>query len=288
MLVPMYFLIGIWGGSSRIYAAIKFFLYTLVGSLLMLVAILCLLLHASRRRGAARLRLRASTWRRRSCSSTGAAARSPGCSCAFALAFAIKVPMFPLHTWLPDAHVQAPTGGSVILAGVLLKMGPTASCASRIPLFPEAAQRLRAARSGVLAVDRHHLRRAGAPWCSRHEEAGRLLLGQPPGLRACSGSSRSTRRASGRACYQMVNHGISTGALFLLVGMIYERRHTRQIDDFGGLAKVMPVYAALLRHHHAVLDRAARHQRLRRRVHDPRGAQPSPGRHSSTRCHAPA
>ena len=171
MLVPMYLLIGIWGGERRIYAAVKFFLFTMAGSLLMLIAILWMALAPSRadRR---RLELRL---RRPAAARPAAAASRSGSSRAFALAFAIKVPMFPLHTWLPDAHVEAPTGGSVILAGIMLKLGTYGFLRFALPLFPHASE---AARPLLVALrdDRHPLRRAGRLGADGHEEAGRLLL----------------------------------------------------------------------------------------------------------------
>ena len=184
MLIPMYFLIGIWGYERRIYAAVKFILYTMAGSVLMLIAIIGLALRA--RRGdrqpsfdlldlysAARCRGTSQRW----------------LFLAFALAFAIKVPLFPFHTWLPDAHVEAPTAGSVILAGVLLKMGTYGLLRFAFPLFPEAAHVLRAVHRDARG-DRHHLRRAGRDGAARHEEAGRLLERQPPRLRRARACAR--------------------------------------------------------------------------------------------------
>jgi len=231
-LVPMYFLIGIWGGPRRIYAALKFFLYTMAGSILMLLAILWLALEAGTfsvpdLAAQGGIPPQAQTW----------------LFLAFAAAFAIKVPMWPLHSWLPDAHVEAPTAGSVILAGVLLKMGTYGFLRFNLPLFPEASMRF-APWIALLAVI-GILYGAAVSYAQRDvkklvafssvSHLGFVMLGlfalNPQGIQG--------------GILQMVNHGLSTGALFLIVGMIYERRHTREIDAFGGLWKVMPVFAAL-------------------------------------------
>ncbi|HLB63308.1 MAG TPA: NADH-quinone oxidoreductase subunit M [Anaerolineales bacterium] len=231
-LVPMYFLIGIWGGPRRIYAALKFFLYTMAGSILMLLAILWLALEAGTfsvpdLAAQSGIPPQAQTW----------------LFLAFAAAFAIKVPMWPLHSWLPDAHVEAPTAGSVILAGVLLKMGTYGFLRFNLPLFPEASIRF-APWIALLAVI-GILYGAAVSYAQRDvkklvafssvSHLGFVMLGlfalNPQGIQG--------------GILQMVNHGLSTGALFLIVGMIYERRHTREIDAFGGLWKVMPVFAAL-------------------------------------------
>jgi NADH-quinone oxidoreductase subunit M len=231
MLVPMYFLIGGWGGERRIYAAIKFVLYTMVGSLLMLAAILYLYAAA----GSFNL-------------SDLYALNLPVKDqmflfAAFALAFAIKVPLFPFHTWLPDAHVEAPTGGSVLLAGVLLKMGTYGFVRFAMPLFPQASAALAPAIAvlavigvvygSLVAMVQPDLKKLVAYTSVAH--LGFVMLGlmslTPQGVMGAS--------------IQMINHGISTGALFLLVGMIYERRHTREIAAFGGLAAPMPLYAVL-------------------------------------------
>ncbi|MBN2322053.1 MAG: NADH-quinone oxidoreductase subunit M [Acidobacteria bacterium] len=238
MLIPMYFLIGVWGGERRIYAAVKFILYTMVGSLLMLVAIIYLyfahggtsfdLIEITRSlsSGAVLLSSREEFW----------------LFMAFLLAFAIKVPMFPFHTWLPDAHVEAPTAGSVILAGVLLKMGTYGLLRFCLPLFPGTAIDA-APYISVLAV-------IGIIY-------GALVAMVQPDLKKLVAYSSVSHmglvvlgifafnmQGMQGATVQMLNHGLSTGALFLLVGMIYDRRHTRKIADFGGLAHISPVYAA--------------------------------------------
>jgi len=235
-LVPMFFLIGIWGGERRIYSAVKFFIYTAVGSLLMLVAIIALY------------------YRYHSFDYTTLVATMADDSAlagplgfwlflAFALAFSIKVPLFPLHTWLPDAHTEAPTAGSVILAGVLLKMGTYGLMRFNIGMFPEMAKEF-------------------APWIIILAIIG-IIYGalvamvQPDVKRLVAYSSVShmgfvvlglfsfTELGMQGALYQMLNHGVSTGALFLFVGFIYERRHTRLINDFGGLATPMPWFSTL-------------------------------------------
>ena len=263
MLVPMYLLIGVWGGERRIYAAIKMVLYTMAGSLLMLVAILYLVsLHSAQIRPAELRPADSST------TSPFRCATQRWLFAAFALAFAIKVPMFPVHTWLPDAHTEAPTGGSVILAGVLLKMGTYGFLRFAIPLFPLGGdvRRCRSSRRrppiGIVY---------GALVCMVQpdlKKPGGVLVGQPPGLRDArpGGAQHAGRR---RAASTDVNHGLSTGALFLAVGVIYERRHTRLISEFGGLWQQLPVYAVDLHDRHAVVGRAARSERLRRRVPHP-------------------
>jgi NADH-quinone oxidoreductase subunit M len=236
MLIPMYLLIGVWGDPKRrIYAAVKFFLFTMAGSVLMLVAILALYFIGAKAIGKGtfdvlelyKLGIPVGTqyW----------------LFGAFALAFAIKVPMFPFHTWLPDAHTEAPTAGSVILAGVLLKMGTYGFIRFAIPLFPQAAFDLMPLISvlaligiiygALVSMMQPDLKRLVA--FSSVSHLGYVMLGM---------FALNTQGVQG-SIYQMLNHGISTGSLFLIVGMIYERRHTRMIADFGGLSKVMPVYA---------------------------------------------
>ncbi len=237
MLVPMVLIIGIWGGVQRIYAAVKFFLFTMVGSVLMLVAILYLVAQYKAQTGhysfeLAELKLlllplKAQLW----------------LFAAFALAFAIKVPMFPFHTWLPDAHVQAPTGGSVILAAVLLKLGTYGFLRFAMPLFPSGSHRMGPFIAGLAVTGIIY----GA-YCAWQQQDVKKLVAYSSvshlGFVMLGIYSITSHGLSG-SILQMVNHGISTGALFLLVGVIYERRHTRNLDEFGGLAKVMPAYAAV-------------------------------------------
>ena len=249
MLVPMYFIIGIWGGPRRVYAAIKFFLFTMVGSLLMLLAMLVLYYLNFDQTGALDFDLVAppggvaggllqtvvpleGTWWQ----------TQTWLFAAFALAFAIKVPMVPLHTWLPDAHVEAPTSGSVVLAGVLLKMGTYGFLRFAIPLFPSAAVEftpwmmalsvIGIIYGSLVAMVQSDIKKLVAYSSVAH--LGFVMLGI---------FALNVHGLSG-GVLQMVNHGLSTGALFILVGMLYERRHTRQIADFGGVARPMPVFAA--------------------------------------------
>jgi NADH-quinone oxidoreductase subunit M len=237
-LIPMYFLIGRWGGARRIYAALKFFLYTFGGSALMLVAILVLYFMNARATGQPTFDLlqlqrfdvptAAQTW----------------LFLAFALGFAIKVPLFPFHTWLPDAHVEAPTAGSVILAGILLKMGTYGFVRFCLPLFPDASVAFMPLMSilaligiiygALVALMQRDVKSLVAYSSVSH--LGFVVLGI---------FAMNAQGLSG-GILQMVNHGLSTGGLFLLVGMLYERRHTRLLEDFGGLWKVIPVFSVFL------------------------------------------
>jgi NADH-quinone oxidoreductase subunit M len=250
-LVPMFFLIGAWGGERRLYAAIKFYIYTAVGSLLMLAGIIWLwYLYAASPAGGGTgtfdyaLILNALQQGQLTLTSGGLATTTQAALFGlFAIAFCIKIPLFPLHTWLPDAHTEAPTAGSVILAGVLLKMGTYGLLRFNFALFPQATREF-APLFIVLAV-------IGIIY------GALVAMVQPDVKRLVAYSSVShmgfvvlgmfsfTEWGMQGALYQMLNHGVSTGALFLLVGMIYERRHTRQIADFGGLSKPMPLYATL-------------------------------------------
>jgi NADH-quinone oxidoreductase subunit M len=241
MLVPMYFLIGVWGGERRVYAAVKFVIYTVAGSLLMLAGIIALYyLHGAVTHSysfdiptiTADLKLHpispdAQRW----------------LFWGFGLAFFIKVPLFPFHTWLPDAHVEAPTAGSVLLAGVLLKMGTYGVMRFNLPLFPDASREfapliatlavIGIIYGALVAMVQPDLKKLVAYSSVSH--LGFVVLG----------IFSFTEQGMQGALYQMLNHGISTGALFIIVGMIYDRRHTRLISEFGGLARVMPVYSAV-------------------------------------------
>ena len=237
MLVPMYFIIGIWGGSRRIYAAMKFFLFTMAGSLLMFLAILYV---------AARHRAMTGEWSflladlARVDFPAGVEALL---FCAFALAFAIKVPVFPLHTWLPDAHTEAPTAGSILLAGVLLKLGVYGYLRFALPLFPRAAFDYGPWLGGLGLIGVVY----GALVAYPQKDMKRLVAYSSVshlGL-VVVGVGAWTATALSGSVLQMVNHGLSTGALFLLVGVLYERRHTREIAAYGGIAGVVPVTTAL-------------------------------------------
>ncbi|MGH9935413.1 MAG: NADH-quinone oxidoreductase subunit M [Blastocatellia bacterium] len=238
-LIPMYFLIGVWGGERRIYAAIKFFVYTVVGSLLMLVAIIAVYFYA----GGDTFDI---------VEITNRLASNPGLIpgnvkfwlwLAFALAFFIKVPLFPFHTWLPDAHVEAPTAGSIILAGVLLKIGTYGLMRFNLPFFPDVSRKaapyvMALAVVGVIygalvAMVQPDMKKLVAYSSVSH--LGFVVLG----------IFAFTEQAMQGALYQMLAHGVSTGALFLCVGIVYERRHTRMIEDYGGIATPMPQYSTM-------------------------------------------
>lgn len=240
-LIPMYFLVGVWGGPRRLYATTKFFIYTMAGSLFMLVAIIALIFMAEEQLGVMSASILdfykldipfvANDWLN----------TQTLLFFAFAAAFAIKVPMFPVHTWLPDAHVEAPTPGSVILAAVMLKMGTYGFMRFVLPIFPEASEyfawlfmllgAIGIVYGALVAMVQPDIKKLVAYSSVSH--MGYVMLGL---------FALNIYGATG-GLYQMLNHGISTGALFLLVGMVYERTHSRMIADYGGLAKVAPVYA---------------------------------------------
>jgi NADH-quinone oxidoreductase subunit M len=234
MLVPMYFLIGVWGSERRLYAAIKFFLYTLAGSVIMLLAILAIYYNAN-------------TF------SIKAILESPTPLLSvqlqkwlfwgFFFAFAIKVPMFPFHTWLPDAHTEAPTAGSVILAGVLLKMGTYGFLRFSVPMFPDATNKYRWIMIALSIVAIIY----GALVCMMQKDMKKLIAySSVSHLGFCTlGIFALTPLGLTGSILQQINHGISTGALFLIVGVLYERRHTRLISEFGGLSTPMPNFAAI-------------------------------------------
>jgi NADH-quinone oxidoreductase subunit M len=238
MLIPMYFIIGVWGGSQRIYAAVKFVLYTMAGSLLMLVAILALYFQHGAATGLYTFDLPTlARW------VVPVGRAQTLMFLAFALAFAIKVPMFPFHTWLPDAHVEAPTAGSVILAGVLLKMGTYGFLRFCLPLFPDASLTW-APLIFALAV----IGIVYGAWVSTVQPDLKKLVAYSSVSHlgfVMLGLFTFTTQGLVGGLIQMINHGLSTGALFLMVGMIYERRHTRLIDDFGGLWKTVPAFSAV-------------------------------------------
>ncbi len=234
-LIPMYFIIGIWGGENRVYAAVKFVIYTLVGSLLMLVALIFLGYAAG---DAINAGVFTTDWYKLVAFNMPLGTQN-WLFLLFALAFAIKVPLFPLHTWLPDAHVQAPTGGSVVLAGVLLKMGTYGLVRFCLPFFPNAAQDY-AMLFAVLAV----IGIVYGALVSRAQTDAKKLVAYSSVSHlgfVVLGIFAFNVEAMQGAMIQMINHGISTGALFLIVGMLYERRHTREMSDYGGIAKSVPV-----------------------------------------------
>lgn len=243
-LVPMFFLIGIWGGENRIYAAVKFFIFTALGSLLMLVAIIALYyIYADQTGLAGSFDFVAILDAMKSGTLVLPAHTGMALFAAFALAFAIKVPLFPFHTWLPDAHTEAPTAGSVILAAVLLKMGTYGLMRFNFALFPDQSHEMAPlfitlAVIGIIygalvAMVQPDVKRLVAYSSVAH--MGFVILGM----------FSFTEQGMQGALYTMLAHGVTTGALFLLVGFIYERRHTREITKFGGLANVMPIYATL-------------------------------------------
>lgn len=242
-LVPMFFLIGVWGGENRIYSAVKFFIFTALGSLLMLVAIIALYYMSAQQTGVGTFDYVTLVNAMKSGNLVIAGTGAALLFWAFAIAFSIKVPLFPVHTWLPDAHTDAPTAGSVILAAVLLKMGTYGLMRFNFVLFPDASREyawifITLAIIGIIygalvAMVQPDIKRLVAYSSVAH--MGFVILGM----------FSFTEQGMQGALYQMLNHGISTGALFLLVGYIYERRHTRQITEYGGIASVMPIYATI-------------------------------------------
>src|SRR6478736_351020 len=223
MLVPMYLLIGIWGGPRKLYAAIKFFLYTLIGSVLMLLSVLFLYFYNFHQ--------------------TGQYTFTILLFLAFFLAFAIKVPMFPFHTWLPDAHVEAPTAGSVILAGVLLKMGTYGFVRFALPFFPDVVMHPKV-RGWMIALSIIGIIYGALVSLMQKDMKKLVAYSSVSHLGFCTlGIFAVTPLGLSGSVLQQINHGISTGALFLIVGILYERRHTRDISEYGGISNVMPVYA---------------------------------------------
>jgi len=246
--VPMYFLIGIWGGPRREYAAIKFFLYTLVGSVAMLLAIIAMYLTTH-------------TWDIQQIAAARPFAGNPALAAiafwAVFLGFAIKVPVFPFHTWLPDAHVEAPTAGSVILAGILLKLGAYGMIRILLPIFPDTFRTfaphvatlatISIVYGALVAMAQWDLKKLIAYSSVNH--MGYVMLGVAAAAAVGAGDEavrNSQAIALNGAVLQMWNHGIITGALFFLVGVIYERAHTRDLKAFGGLGAKVPVYAGIL------------------------------------------
>ena len=239
-LIPMYFIIGIWGGKERIYAAVKFVIYTLVGSLLMLVGILYLGYAAGE---AVNNGVFTTDWYTLLEYNVPLATQG-WLFAVFAFSFAIKVPLFPFHTWLPDAHVQAPTGGSVILAGVLLKMGTYGLLRFCLPFFPNVAQSYAVLFAVISVIGIIY----GALVARVQDDAKSLVAYSSISHLGfvVLGLFAFTTEAMQGAVIQMINHGLSTGALFLLVGMLYERRHTRLMEDYGGLATSVPVLTTFM------------------------------------------
>jgi NADH-quinone oxidoreductase subunit M len=239
MLVPMYFLIGIWGGGRRLYSAIKFFLYTLVGSVVMLLGILALYFHSSTQTVTGLPTFDVTQLQQMTIPFN----LQKWVFLSFFLGFAIKVPMFPFHTWLPDAHTDAPTAGSVILAAVLLKMGTYGFIRFSLPILPDASRYFVPMMIGLSIVGIVY----GALVALAQSDWKRLVAYSSVSHMAMVmlGMFALTPVGIMGSIVQQLNHGISTGALFLIVGIVYERRHTREISDYGGLSKVMPVFAAI-------------------------------------------
>src|SRR5437870_2658246 len=241
MLIPMYFIIGVWGGQNRLYAALKFFVYTFFGSLLMLVAILALVYVVAQRTG-----VYSFSYFHLMSNVGELGTLAFWLFGAFFLAFAIKVPIFPFHTWLPDAHVEAPTAGSVILAGVLLKMGTYGFLRFALPLFPRVALHP-AVQTAIVTLSLIGILYGGLVAMVQPDFKKLIAYSSVAHLGFVTlGIWALTLQSVQGALLIMINHGISTGALFFLVGMLYERRHSRLIEAFGGIARVVPLFAAAL------------------------------------------
>ncbi len=262
VLVPMYLLIGVWGSEERQKAAVKFFLYTMVGSVLMLLALFAVYFlsapsgarsfdYSTMYNGMMAASRELATYLKANPDGNGVGLTpvafalfkyGPWLFLAFALAFAIKVPMFPLHTWLPDAHVQAPVAGSIVLAGVMLKLGTYGFWRFAVPLFPVAARQYQNFFAALSVIGIVY----GALMCLAQRDIKKLIAySSVSHLGFCMlGIFAFTAEGATGSAYQMLNHGVSTGALFLLFGMLYERRHARLMSDYGGIARVMPVFAA--------------------------------------------
>src|SRR6201981_1694257 len=247
MLVPMYLLIGIWGGPRKLYAAIKFFLYTLLGSVLMLLSVLFLYFYNFRQTGQYTFSIQALY------KTAPHIFHDPAYGSSFAIllflaffiAFAIKVPMFPFHTWLPDAHVEAPTAGSVILAGVLLKMGTYGFVRFALPFFPDVAMHPKV-RGWMIALSIVGIIYGALVSLMQKDMKKLVAYSSVSHLGFCTlGIFALTPLGLSGSVLQQINHGISTGALFLIVGVLYERRHTREISEYGGISNVMPIYATI-------------------------------------------
>ena len=247
MLVPMYLLIGIWGGPRKLYAAIKFFLYTLLGSVAMLLAVLFLYRYNFHQTGQYTFSIPALY------QTAPKIFHDPAYGVgyaillffAFFLAFAIKVPMFPFHTWLPDAHVEAPTAGSVILAGVLLKMGTYGFIRFSLPFFPDVVMYPKV-RAWMIALSLIGIVYGALVSLMQKDMKKLVAYSSVSHLGFCTlGIFAMNPAALSGSVLQQINHGISTGALFLIVGILYERRHTREIAEYGGISNVMPVYATI-------------------------------------------
>jgi NADH-quinone oxidoreductase subunit M len=247
MLVPMYLLIGIWGGPRRLYAAIKFFLYTLAGSVLMLLGILFLYFHHHALTGIYTFSLTSLYETAPKIYSDPAYGPTMATLLFFAFffAFAIKVPMFPFHTWLPDAHVEAPTAGSVILAGVLLKMGTYGFIRFSLPFFPDVLMHTKV-RGWMIALSLIAIIYGALVSLMQKDMKKLVAYSSVSHLGFCTlGIFALNSAGLSGSVLQQINHGISTGALFLIVGILYERRHTREISEYGGISNVMPVYATI-------------------------------------------